>query len=156
MLRNLPKRCRKLALSHSNYFNDGPTRHKNSFACPAIDWSLRNLVEVKTSFFFFWLSNNRDCWQFCLANTFFPWPPLCSIQLLHAIWRFCLFSLFSIFEMLEGSVIQKVSKAFRKSNSFYRLIRIRMFPYIGVRNVSFFRRFCERTIWVIQGNNFVF
>ena len=48
-----------------------------------------------------------------------------------------------------GSSIWYVRKNFRKKYIFCLLIRTRMCAYQGVRNISFFRKFCLRAIWMI-------
>ena len=51
-----------------------------------------------------------------------------------------------------GSSIKKVRKIFWKSDLSYALIQTRSCVYHGVRNVSFFGKFCERTKWMIPKN----
>ena len=48
-----------------------------------------------------------------------------------------------------GSSIWYVRKNFRKKYIFCLLIRTRMCASQGVRNISFFRKFCLRAIWMI-------
>ena len=59
---------------------------------------------------------------------------------------FCTKSVF-FFWFLEalGSFNQYLRKVFRKNNFSYPLIRLRTCKYAGIRNVSFFGKFCVRT-----------